>query len=96
MITIHKFFLSSSPGEQKVSMPSGARVLSVQNQAESIQVWALVNTDRAEEQRKFFLYMTGDDATQALGQSKAFVGTVQLDGGGFVLHVFVNEAHGKL
>lgn len=88
MITIYKYQLNPSPGLQEIKMPRGARVLSVQEQANQIQVWAVVNTDHPEEGRYFRLHMTGDDASQSNALRLPNAATVQLDGGLFVLHVF--------
>lgn len=85
---IWKFELSiENCGElQEVDMPDGALLLSVINQAEKVIVYALVEPEKAARKRKFKVLMTGQ--TFKPDMNIHFVGTVALDGGAFVVHVF--------
>lgn len=67
-----------------LTMPAGSRVLSVQMQGESPQMWVLVDTLNSVETRGFFVVGTGWDFD---GKGR-FVGTFQTDGGVFVFHLF--------
>lgn len=79
-------------------MPRGARVLAVQSQMtgssdynttrENPIIWALVDPDAETVGRGFLLAGTGhpiDDNDAASGE---YIGTFQLQGGGFVGHLF--------
>lgn len=79
---IYKYVLNIV-GWQPVSMPIGARVLSVGNQNGHLCMWAMVDPSKETELRGFFIIGTGNRITRDLGQ---FVGTVQIDQ--FVWHVF--------
>jgi len=70
-------------GRQRVDMPVGAKVLSVQMQDNALTVWALVN-DRAKVLPRTFL-VTGTGHEGEFDNMR-HVGTVQLRG--FVWHVF--------
>lgn len=73
------------------SMPDGAQVLTVQMQDGLPQLWAVVDTDNPCVDRWFRLGGTGhplgDDGLR-------YIGTVQLDGGALVFHLFEIEASG--
>ena len=84
MKTIYKFPLSITD-EQTVSMPRGSQVLSVQMQNEQLNVWALVNTENLQEQRKFRIFGTGNPVD--VDGNWKFVGTVQERM--FVWHIFI-------
>lgn len=95
MKTIWKFPLRTR-GEQDIALPYGARVLTVQTQPEprsltgelAIVIWAEV--DPAEERRMLhhvILVETGKPMGAA--ETMGYVGTVQLAGGAYVLHVYM-------
>ena len=85
MITIHKYSLNTDQ-TQKVEMPRGAQLLSVQAQDEKVMVWARVDTIYTNVQRIFHVALTGSDISSRL--MGKHIGTVLLSGGGFVVHVF--------
>ena len=66
-------------------MPIGSRVLSVQSQHGSPQMWALVDPEKSTELRQFAFYGTGHPMPDDPGK---FVGTFQVDGGDLVFHLF--------
>lgn len=82
---IHKFTLPVTD-EFEISMPAGARLLSLQVQHEVPCVWAMVDTDAAAAKRRFSLRGTGHACE--FGHLVPFVGTFQLRGGTFVAHLF--------
>lgn len=84
MKTVYKFRLDIED-ITTISMPRGAQILSVQNQNESICLWALVDTEAEKEQRTFRIAGTGHLIREGI---KAFLGTVQMHDGIFVAHVF--------
>ena len=70
----------------EVFMPVEARVLSAHAQGDDIYVWALVNLEApVKQQRLFNVYGTGNPIQSDPG---IFIGTVMLDGGSLVFHVF--------
>lgn len=82
MKTIWKFDLS---GTRELEMPEGATILSVDVQFGRICIWALVEPTAPKEKRVFCIYGTGAAIADNLGK---FIGTVQLAGGEFIVHVF--------
>lgn len=69
----------------KIETSEYAPVLSVQNVDEEIFMWVLDHVDGARRKRTFRQVMTG----QAVPPKAAiYHGTVLLDGGAFVVHVF--------
>ena len=82
MKTIWKFKIDT---DMVLSLPKGAKVLSVAEQFGDVNMWVLVDNDAEFENRKFTLYGTGhhihDDNIQ-------FLGTVCMMGGRFVVHAF--------
>lgn len=83
-MTIWKFTLNES-GTTELSMPEGAYVLKVDAQHGHPVLWALVAAERVKEKRRFRSCLTGGDAPNSVMD---YIGTVQLDGDSFVLHVF--------
>lgn len=88
MLTIWKFPLVQKD-EQTVTMPAGSEILSVQVQEGDVCAWALVNPAARKVDRRFLILGTGEPASHVSIEA-VFAGTVQLNGGSLVLHVFVN------
>lgn len=102
--TIHKFVIPVQesfmmPGLHKsllrayVDMPCEAEILSVENQRETLTVWAMVDPNETRrEPREFVLLATGatllHEAAEEFDASFFFMNTVLFSGGSFVLHVF--------
>ena len=72
--------------KQEVSIPTGAKILSIQVQHNQICIWALVNTDNEFEKRTFILCGTGYSISTELQLN--FIGTVLLYEGELVIHCF--------
>lgn len=70
---------------QSLELPVGAEILSVQVQFSTVQLWALVDTSQPKEKREIEIYGTGHPMHDA---ERKFIGTVQLEEGRFVFHVF--------
>lgn len=83
MNTIWKFPISL--GHNKIKMPFGAEILSVDVQADQPCVWALVESDNSPEPRTVNVYGTGHPMRDLPGR---FIGTFMLQGGSLVFHVF--------
>ena len=72
-----------------LEMPAGAKFLSVQVQADTPQMWFVVDIDgREAETREFFVFGTGHECSTA--SDMEFLGTFQLSGG-LVFHLFTKE-----
>jgi uncharacterized phage-associated protein len=84
---IFKYTLKETD-QQKLDLPIGAKLLSVQAQNEAICIWALVNAAQTETSPwEFFVYGTGHPMYGEI-DGAAFLGTVQLQRGTLVFHVF--------
>ncbi len=81
---VWKFELSLAGS--RIEMPVGARVLTVQTQLGRPCLWALVDPERAKEERLFVVYGTGHPI--AAPDTLAYVGTFQDLGGRLIWHVF--------
>jgi len=85
MVTIHKYPM---PINRMVSimLPEAARVLTVQVQKGRTCIWAMVDTEMRMVPREFAWYGTGHPISSP--RNKEYVGTVQLDGGDLIFHLF--------
>lgn len=89
MKKIFKFELSNqriTNGIVTVDTPEDFIPLSAQDQNGHLVVWALVDPVSRLSERSFVIAMTGERLTEKKLQ---FIGTIQLDGGLFVLHVLM-------
>lgn len=86
MTTIWKFPLAVAD-RQRIQMPKGAKVLTVQRQGDQACLWAIVNEQAETETRVFDVYGTGNpmpDLTDS--ETRTYIGTFQV--AFFVWHVF--------
>lgn len=91
MRTILKYRLTQAR-MQTIPMPESAQVLCVQAQDGVLMVWALVDTSDLMEKRVFYVVGTGEDATELFSERVVkHVGTVQLHGAEFVVHIFEDQ-----
>ncbi len=75
---------------QLIKMPKGADVLpSAQMQFDRITVWAVVDDTAPMEMREFRILGTGHPMTGMNPTDWRFLGTVQMQDGALVFHVFV-------
>jgi len=71
---------------QHVLMPAGAEILSAHAQFEDVVIWARVNVDEpVVVKREIQVLATGEETDWP---HLRFIGTVLLEGGNLVLHVF--------
>jgi hypothetical protein len=68
-----------------LEMPVGAEILCAQTQRDTPCIWALVDPFAPRTKRRFRVAGTGHPIEDAI---KAYIGTVQIDGGSLVFHVF--------
>lgn len=86
MKTIWKFPLAVMD-RQRVLMPKGTEILTVQRQSEQACIWAIVDDQAEMETRAFDIYGTGNPMPElAMGDARKYVGTFQAPP--FVWHVF--------
>ena len=71
---------------QTIQMPIVYEILSIQNQGDTMTIWALVDTAFEITDVVFYIYGTGHDVHHNHGGSN-YVGTVQMNNG-LVWHVF--------
>lgn len=85
MKSIWKFPLETSD-EQEVTMPAGSQILCVQMQGQMMCLWAKVDQYTTERERRHILIRgTGHRLD---GNEGLYIGTVQMQGGALVWHVF--------
>ncbi len=84
MKTTHKFPLAVAD-LQKVGMPKDSTILTVQIQRGIPCLWALVDTNKAGEERFIRIIGTGHPVPEDILR---YIGTFQLQEGNFIGHVF--------
>jgi len=84
MTYVYKYPLAIQQS-QFVTVPLGAEFLTAQAQHEGICLWALVTPSQKEERRFIEVFGTGHTMPPA---SRDYIGTVQLEGGSLIFHVF--------
>lgn len=89
MQSTYKYGIAAPYGAMPMHIPRGAVLLSAQVQKGTPVIWALVDQTQPLERRWIGVYVTGDSITDKI---KRHVGTLQLQGGALVLHVFELEA----
>lgn len=82
---ILKFPLEVAP-LQRLVLPIRRKFLSIQIQHGVPQIWFLCEDTSINETVAVAMVVTGQEFTRAIG----YLGTVQLDGGALVLHVFAD------
>jgi hypothetical protein len=70
---------------QPVIIPKGAKLLSVQMQGDTPQLWVLCDEKADKERRHIAIYGTGTPLPDEPGE---FISTFQLHGGALVFHAF--------
>lgn len=79
---VYKYTLAA--GVQIVKMPEGAQILTTQIQHGRIRVWALADYSKRPEPRLIAVMPTGVPVPENI----EYIGTIQLDGGALVYHIF--------
>lgn len=72
----------------ELMMPDGARILTVQTQYGSPQMWAVVDPDAPLKPRIFRLAGTGHSLESYPESDFIYIGTYQLLDGAFIEHLF--------
>lgn len=72
-----------------LNLPTGAEILSVNNQHGRLVLWAVVDTDvETTSSRIFAVYSTGEILHMYIKNTMKFLGTVLFDDGDTVYHVY--------
>lgn len=71
---------------QFISMPKGAKLLTVQIQRDIPCIWAMVDPDAEKEDKRICMRGTGHDVSEV--KDMCHIGTFQMYGGDLVFHVF--------
>lgn len=83
MKRIYKYPISVDD-EISIKIPKGAVILTVQIQKGEPCIWALVDPDKEETERHFYLYGTGMTVTHA----EVYIGSFQMLNGSLIFHLF--------
>jgi hypothetical protein len=81
--------------KQVLKLPRGAQLLCVKNQREQLCVWAVVDTiavglPAEYEEHTFLLYGTGYAHEELPPSGYQYLGTIQMQAGVLVFHIFIN------
>lgn len=71
-----------------LELPKDARILTVQIQRETPQLWALVDSETEKETRYFRLSGTGHPLGEDYLRITNYIGTFQMENGALVFHLF--------
>jgi len=82
---IWKFELETTD-KQRIKIPLGAEILTIQTQDGVPCIWALVNPDNTNEDIFIEIFGTGHEINYGMGADRKYLGTYQL--GSLVFHVF--------
>ena len=82
MKTIWKYGLAPECTQE---IPRGGKILHVASQGDNMCLWVMVDPGMPKETRKFRVYGTGNIMLDNPG---TFIGTVLMNGGSLVFHVF--------
>lgn len=75
-------------GLQVIPLAIGAEILCVQQQANRPFLWALVDPQARHMDLMFGVFQTGQEIAEIPGTTKEYIGTIQLNQGSYVMHVF--------
>ena len=89
---IHKYPLALN-GRDVLVLPVGSRILSAGNQREELVLWVEVKPEeQSGVEQRFYMAMTGEVLPEGMSAWLP-VGTVQFQGGGFIVHVYRAPTH---
>jgi hypothetical protein len=80
---IHKYPINAR--QYTINCRHGAKILSVGVQGEIPMIWAMVNPANPPSPIRVIMMLTGEDMPEG---NWDFLGTVLLEGGNYVLHVY--------
>lgn len=87
MRTVWKYKLQATH-IQELRLPEKAEILYVREQNEFVCLWAVVETHRELEARVIEVVPTGVEMETDMGVDRKYLGSVHLQNGALVFHVF--------
>jgi len=87
---IFKYELDRNITEQWIELGENAVILSTGEQDGKPHVWALIHPEDTPRKHKFIVLGTGDPIPHN-GLPGCFLGTVILDNGSYVIHIFCDD-----
>jgi len=87
MIKMYKYPINKD--RQKLDLPKGSVIHSVENQYGNVVLYALINT--ATEERETYEIMVYSTGQEFIEEGQEFLGTVNLQGGQLMFHVFYKK-----
>lgn len=90
MKTIYKYQLTAH-GKQSIGMPKDAKILHADEQHGQICIWAELDFDPDDNDlraRMIEVFRTGHEIHEDIGTERVYIGTVKLQGGAFISHVY--------
>jgi hypothetical protein len=93
---IWKFPIQRMEREQKIEVPKGSKILTMQLQHNEPCVWVMVDPDvKEKEALKIMTFATGNRIDKERPAFLIYIGTYQLYGGSLVFHVFEDLEKGE-
>lgn len=89
MKTIYKYEIPMAPGFT-LDLPINAEILCVQEDQKTGDpcIWAMIDTTAHKAERFFEMFATGHEIHVDMGVERRYIGTVQVENGEFVGHLF--------
>jgi len=84
---IYKYHIQSIPGNQKIRLPAGSKLLHIGDQLNILTLWWLVDIEKEYAIIDLEVFGTG----QLIPDKRKYLATVQMAYSGLVLHVFLVE-----
>ena len=86
MKEIWKYFIAGD--REQITMPKGAKILSLQVQDGDICIWVLVDPKATTEVRVVETILTGQQIPSDIDSENDYIGTALMHNDNFVLHLF--------
>jgi hypothetical protein len=86
MTTLREYTLKLDKSRQSVSMPEGAKCLSVQQRGETVVLWAIVTPQGAALELPVYIYAITNGEPFPSTAITDYLGTIQMNG--WVIHYF--------
>lgn len=90
MRTVYKYTLT--PSTIHTMMPKDAKIISAKLQHDKAVVWAVVDTDKPNEQRTLVVIPTGEPIPEFV-RIVDFIDTVSINDGALIFHIFEVESN---
>ena len=74
MITVYKYYVLFN---SQISIPKGAKLLKVGEQAEGLYIWAEIDTESSVLEHHFEVFGTGHEMHEDMGVERKHIGVVE-------------------